>query len=143
MLGLILHATVSQAQPQNDALIKSYLEVKDALVADDSKKAASLATTWLTTLNAVVAFKEKETLIRQITKISGKTDLESQRAALADLSTALWPILKHDHKLRQDLFYFYCPMKKTYWISDEAQVKNPYYGSAMLTCGSISEQNHH
>ena len=33
----------------------------------------------------------------------------------------------------------YCPMKKAYWLSAEKEIKNPYYGSAMLSCGSVME----
>jgi hypothetical protein len=32
----------------------------------------------------------------------------------------------------------YCPMKKSNWLSNEKTVKNPYYGSAMLTCGEVT-----
>jgi hypothetical protein len=28
-------------------------------------------------------------------------------------------------------------MKKANWLSNEKQVKNPYYGSAMLNCGKV------
>jgi hypothetical protein len=30
-------------------------------------------------------------------------------------------------------------MKKMYWLSSEAAIKNPYYGKMMLTCGSVTE----
>ncbi|RYF82932.1 MAG: DUF3347 domain-containing protein, partial [Chitinophagaceae bacterium] len=33
----------------------------------------------------------------------------------------------------------YCPMKKALWLSNEKAIKNPYYGSAMLTCGKVTE----
>jgi Protein of unknown function (DUF3347). len=28
-------------------------------------------------------------------------------------------------------------MKKANWLSSEKEIKNPYYGSTMLTCGSV------
>jgi len=30
-------------------------------------------------------------------------------------------------------------MKKTYWLSNEAAIKNPYYGNAMLNCGNVTD----
>jgi hypothetical protein len=30
-------------------------------------------------------------------------------------------------------------MKKAYWLSPDKAIKNPYYGSAMLTCGKVTE----
>jgi hypothetical protein len=29
-------------------------------------------------------------------------------------------------------------MKKAYWLSGDAAIKNPYFGSSMLTCGKVS-----
>jgi len=30
-------------------------------------------------------------------------------------------------------------MKKAVWLSNEKAIKNPYYGSQMLTCGKVVE----
>jgi hypothetical protein len=30
-------------------------------------------------------------------------------------------------------------MKKAYWLSRGKEIENPYYGSAMLSCGKIVE----
>jgi hypothetical protein len=42
-----------------------------------------------------------------------------------------------DKKIYRD-----CPMydqgKSGYWISEFKEIKNPYYGSEMLTCGGIT-----
>jgi len=37
------------------------------------------------------------------------------------------------------LYQQYCPMKKSYWLSKDAAIKNPYYGKQMLTCGKVSD----
>ena len=31
-------------------------------------------------------------------------------------------------------------MKKAYWVSQESEIKNPYYGSSMLSCGKVIEK---
>ena len=31
----------------------------------------------------------------------------------------------------------YCPMQKRYWLQKGASIRNPYYGSGMLTCGEF------
>ena len=45
-----------------------------------------------------------------------------------------------DTKIYRD----YCPMydqgKSGYWISETKDIKNPYYGSEMLTCGGITNE---
>ena len=44
---------------------------------------------------------------------------------------------------KQKLYQDYCPMadegKGAIWISEVKEIKNPYYGSNMLTCGSIKK----
>ena len=41
------------------------------------------------------------------------------------------------------VYYDHCPMyndgKGGDWISKESSIKNPFYGSQMLTCGKIVE----
>jgi membrane fusion protein, copper/silver efflux system len=41
------------------------------------------------------------------------------------------------------LYVQFCPMANNNlgakWISTEAEIRNPYYGDAMLTCGSVVE----
>ena len=48
--------------------------------------------------------------------------------------------LAKDVKLTdQPIYHAYCHMKKVYWLSAEAGIKNPYYGKTMLTCGKVTE----
>ena len=35
------------------------------------------------------------------------------------------------------IYEVYCPMKKASWLSADKAIKNPYYGSSMLTCGEV------
>ncbi len=41
----------------------------------------------------------------------------------------------------QKVYSNYCPMadsnKGAYWLSLEKEIRNPYYGEAMLTCGEV------
>ena len=83
---------------------------------------------------------EKENLLNNARSISKTTDLEKQRTVFAELSVALWKLVKVTDNIQDNLYYQYCPMKKMYWLSAEAVIKNPYYGSAMLTCGSVTDK---
>jgi hypothetical protein len=44
---------------------------------------------------------------------------------------------------KQKLYQDYCPMyndgKGAIWISETKEIKNPFYGSQMLTCGSLKK----
>ena len=44
---------------------------------------------------------------------------------------------------KMQLYQDYCPMaddgKGAIWISETKEIKNPFYGSKMLTCGSLKK----
>jgi len=44
------------------------------------------------------------------------------------------------------LYLEYCPMANNntgaYWLSNEKEIKNPYFGDKMLKCGSVKEMIH-
>lgn len=64
--------------------------------------------------------------------------VEEARTELAALSESLIPLIGRDHRLREGLHLFSCPMTSGYglWVQSEEDLENPYMGSAMLTCGS-------
>jgi hypothetical protein len=78
-------------------------------------------------------------LLKATEKLSKASDLEKQRTAFNDVSTAMWKLVKVSDKVNEAVYYQYCPMKKAYWVSNEKEIKNPYYGPSMLTCGKVIE----
>jgi hypothetical protein len=70
--------------------------------------------------------------------IAGNKDLAKQRTAFQTLSESVITLTRAS-KPSKPAYIAYCPMKKAYWISAEQGVKNPYYGSTMLTCGKVTE----
>jgi|APTNR8051073442_1049403.scaffolds.fasta_scaffold00001_74 hypothetical protein len=146
---LILFQVSASAQ---QTILQDYLAVKDALVASKSDLAiqgAQKLTKSIQSLDAAslppgekkLFNQQKPTLVKLTEAIASENDIEKQRGKFAELSVILWPIVKDSSTIDQPLFYDYCPMKKMYWISAEEAIKNPYYGSRMLTCGSISEKS--
>ncbi len=127
------------AQNTNN-LLNNYLPVKNALVNSDAKAAATASAS----LNNVVKnegdFAQKADLLKATEKLNkAGNNLEKQRAALNDVSTIMWKLVKAN-KVSQPVYYQYCPMKKAYWLSEEKEIKNPYYGSSMLTCGKVEDK---
>jgi len=78
-------------------------------------------------------------LLKATEKMSKANGIEKQRAVFNDVSTTIWKVVKKADKVEQPVYYQYCPMKKAYWLSKEKEIKNPYYGSSMLTCGNVAE----
>ncbi|MCX2454120.1 DUF3347 domain-containing protein [Pedobacter sp. PLR] len=77
------------------------------------------------------------------TKISNATDIEVQRVAYAALSDDFIQRAKASGVTGGEIYVEYCPMamndKGASWLSNQKDIKNPYYGESMLTCGEIKE----
>lgn len=136
-------------------IIKDYLALKNALVADNDKAAASAGKQLFSTfknvdMKAIPANKHKQYMeiavnakenAEHIGDNAGK--IAHQREHLASLSkdvSDLIALFGTTQKLYQD----YCPMyndgKGAVWISEAKAIKNPYYGNQMLTCGSVKKE---
>jgi hypothetical protein len=127
----------------------SYFEVKDALVKTDGATASTNAKNLLAAINDVkmdqlsmdvhmVWMKIVESLKKETQAISGTNDVEKQRTHLDTLSKDIYTLLKVA-KYEEPIYYQYCPMKDSNWLSKEETIKNPYYGSQMLSCGKTVE----
>lgn len=131
-------------------LLSNYYEVKNALVATDQKTAAEKAKE-LSAAIAALDFKTLKAEEQQPAKvlqakladdakaIAAAKDIAAQRTAFATLSVNFYELSKLVKLSDQPVYYAYCPMKKSYWLSNESAIKNPYYGNQMLTCGTVKE----
>jgi hypothetical protein len=132
----------------------SYINLKNKLVQDNSDAAAEKAKTLLASLNrfdtkTLNPIQEKEYLeiaddakehAEHIGKNAGKID--HQREHFATLSKDINDLITM-FGTKQKLYQDYCPMyndgKGAIWISEIKEIKNPFYGSQMLTCGSLKK----
>lgn len=132
------------------ALLSSYFEIKNALVNSSSTDAAAHAGEFLKAINGIdmkslpasdmTAFMSyKDKLAFDARHISESNDIAHQREHFANFSANLFKLAKAVKLTGQPVYYVYCPMKKSYWLSADAAIKNPYYGRQMLTCGKVTE----
>jgi DNA-binding transcriptional regulator WhiA len=70
--------------------------------------------------------------------MSETKDLKKQREYFASFSTNMIAVAKAVKLSDKPVYHAYCPMKKASWLSSEKAIKNPYYGSSMLTCGEVT-----
>ncbi|KIO78865.1 hypothetical protein TH53_01610 [Pedobacter lusitanus] len=134
------------AQQKNDqpaALLLSYYSIKDALIADNAKLAAVKAAEFVKTLNGgdykTIDAAQQKTLTENAGKIAASNELKSQRDYFAVLSTHIIALAKTSRLSAEPVYELYCPMKKSSWLSNKQAIRNPYFGSSMLTCGKVSE----
>ncbi|WP_114754346.1 DUF3347 domain-containing protein [Flavobacterium glaciei] len=148
-------ATVAKQQVDNKlkVVFDTYFLLKDALVKTDGKVAATLAKDVLTALNAVkmdelamdvhmIWMKEMKGLMADGKNISETQDIERQREIFIPFSKSMYELIKVA-KYETPVYLQFCPMandgKGANWLSKESAVKNPYYGSQMMTCGKTVE----
>ena len=128
---------------QLSQLLHSYYDIKNALVAGDATTAASKAEEFVKIVNGISSNKISEEarngLLKEATQIAKTKEISHQREHFATFSTILFSLAKSVKLTSDPIYEAYCPMKKVYWLSSEKDIKNPYYGKAMLTCGSVKE----
>lgn len=137
-LAIMLFGYSAFAQNTSDLLSK-YISVKNALVSGNDKEASTAINVFHEAVKSEVDFTQKNELLKATEKLNKASGIEKQRAVFNDVSTVMWKLVKNSDKVNQAVYYQYCPMKKAYWLSYEKDIKNPYYGSSMLTCGKVAE----
>ena len=84
-----------------------------------------------------------DNLDKQIKKIESLSALEEQRAAFSDFSDQFYTAVKIFGLMGKTVYYQFCPManngKGAYWLSENKNIFNPYYGQKMMDCGESKE----
>ena len=108
------------------AQVGEYVRAQEALAADDFEGARSA-------LAALIAIADS--VVRPLAETAaGAGDIESMRSAFKPLSELLAGM-----DLPAGYARAYCPMYDggSNWVQIDGPVRNPYYGSMMLTCGVV------
>ena len=133
----------STGQYQLSKLLSQYYNIKDALVAGRSNVASAKAEEFIKVANTIdyklISEGNINALLKDATPISESKDIKTQREHFANFSNNMATLAKAMKLTNQPIYQAYCPMKKANWLSSEKEIKNPYYGSAMLTCGKVVE----
>jgi len=131
----------------------AYFNLKDALVKSDKDDAKDKSTRLLAALSDinmealtpddhVIWMEVVGPLKEKTTAIVNASVIDQQRGAFATLSNEMYKLMKQSKNVKT-VYYQYCPMyndgKGASWLSLENGIKNPFYGSAMLTCGKTKE----
>lgn len=138
---------------QLKTVFDAYFELKDALVKTDGTSASAKASALLSEINAVkmeTLTTDEHTTWMKVSKdlkvhtehIADTKDTNLQRNNFMELSKKMYELIKVT-KQETPVYYQFCPManggKGANWLSKEDAIKNPYYGSQMLSCGKTIE----
>lgn len=116
-------------------VVDPYLKIQTALAGDSMQGVAANATAI-----AAAAAKLGATgapVAEAAKKVGAAADIKAARSAFMDLSETL--IRAAGEALAPDIRTAYCPMVKRHWLQTDKEIRNPYYGSSMLTCGTFKK----
>lgn len=151
VVALIATVFVKAGFAQTNAkqsLLSSYYDIKNALAGSDATAAAAKSGDFLKVINGMDAksfpggemavFKGyQDRLTFDARHMSESKDVAHQREHFASFSANFAKLAKAVKLTDQTVYYDYCPMKKTYWLSENKEIKNPYFGKQMLDCGKV------
>jgi Cu(I)/Ag(I) efflux system membrane fusion protein len=139
-------------------LLNAYNDLKDALVASDTGKASAAALALRTATDSlkvndikgdtsgvikVTAQTYTSTITGSAQALAAEKDIKSKRKDFKEIADAIYTLIHTVGYKGQKLYWDYCPMAfdkdGAYWLSFEREIKNPYFGSEMLNCGSVED----
>jgi Cu(I)/Ag(I) efflux system membrane fusion protein len=135
-------------------LLDEYMNLKNYLVQDNSKMAKQAATRFQKALSGVemkrlsgdshLKWMDLSSGISEsLASIINSEGLEQERKAFQTLSKDLYSAIKTFGLIDKTVYYQFCPMydnnKGGYWLSETEEIRNPYFGKVMLSCGETRE----
>jgi predicted small secreted protein len=135
-------------------IVDHYLHIKNALTNDNASEAANGGKA----MEAVMSKMDKSLLTAEQKKVFDDIadDLKEHAEHIAKNGDKIKQQRDHFSMMSEDvydlakafgggrtLYHDHCPMAKNnqgaMWMSEIKEVKNPYFGSEMLTCGTVEE----
>jgi len=148
-------STPIEFRKQLGVVILDYLRLKDKLTDDNKdieneiirlqKSQLKIDATILDAELKEQWFAIKLTMDKELKKLSKTVTIEEQRNVFLSLSNSMFEAVKtFGVELDEESLYLeFCPMADNnnggFWLSSEKEIRNPYFGSSMLKCGSVKE----
>lgn len=151
----ILSASFPNVDPGVASFMKSlaghYIGIKNALVENNTSDAASHASAMVKSLKgldkSLFTSEQKKVydgvadeLKENAEHISEKNDLKHERSHFVMMSEDMYNLVKA-FGAGMTLYHDHCPMARdnmgAMWLSEFKEIRNPYFGEKMMTCGSV------
>ena len=136
-IAVIAAALAALAVPASaavaDGLAVPYLHIQVALANDSTDGVSQAART--IAAEAAKMGEQAAAIGATATAVAEATDLQAARDAFGPLSDAL---IAYGREVGfGELRLAYCPMVDKEWLQATSEIRNPFYGSMMLTCGEF------
>lgn len=144
-----------EAKKALESIINDYVVLQTALASDDFNKAQKQIINLQKTIPNVnmelftgesheiwMEFQSK--IVNNLNKLEKEKDIEKIRKSFLNLSVTYVAIIETFGPFSKKIYLINCPManndKGGNWLSFSKEVKNPYYGKSMLTCGVVKKE---
>lgn len=147
-------ATFTSVEPAVASYIKTlvteYLSVKNALINSSETEAATASGKMyeamkgfdksLLSADQKKIYDDIESDLKEHAEHISKSKIDHQREHFATMSKDMYDLVKA-FGAGMTLYHDHCPMYNdgSMWLSETKDIKNPFYGDKMMTCGSVEE----
>lgn len=119
--------------PSKSEILSAYVKTSDALASDDLASAKSTAAA----LADRAAIADQHIIMKQASAVAKAADISAARDALKPLSASIEPLAAGE----KDYVVMTCDMAKAEWVQTSTEVRNPYLGKSMLSCGELKKSD--
>ncbi|MGH9339118.1 MAG: DUF3347 domain-containing protein [Acidobacteriota bacterium] len=143
ILSFTVTAWAGTADAEIEKILDQYFQIHAAL-AQDSTEGVDVAAREIISVASEAPATDSgvQKLFDDVKKaaqqIQGK-NLDEARAAFFELSKPISAYLSNHYSGNKKYPVYFCSMSQKSWIQAEKGVRNPYYGSSMLTCGTLAQ----
>ncbi len=150
----IVATTFTSVEPAVASYIKTlvteYLSVKNALINSNETEAATASGKMyeamkgfdksLLSADQKKIYDDIESDLKEHAEHISKSKIDHQREHFATMSKDMYDLVKA-FGAGMTLYHDHCPMYNdgSMWLSETKDIKNPFYGDKMMTCGSVEE----
>jgi hypothetical protein len=137
-------------------LLTNYYHLKDAMVLSNDSMAVtsarllnasadSLKLNELKADSSIIQVAEGyvQSISAEAKALVGEPALEEKRKSFQMISDNMYDLVRTVRYDRQKVYHEFCPMAfndaGAYWLSSTSDIKNPYFGKKMLSCGEVKD----
>jgi hypothetical protein len=141
-VGLLFHTTARAADDSAlmepvKSVLEHYLMIQTDLAKDSIKDLAGHANAIANAVEGDDMKMLSPEMAKQAEFLAQARDLKAAREAFKPLSMSLIKYLANNKAGVGTYHEAYCPMAKASWLQTGKEIKNPYLGQEMPTCGEF------
>lgn len=149
-------APSSQERTELARVIKAYLEVQEALAADDHARTLAGNTSLINAIESLESSKDQQTfwvawkpirtqLLFSARTLGNSTSLEGARSSFESMSEGVERLLRvFGNPTDESLAVAHCPMafnnRGASWVQRDGTIDNSYFGATMRMCGDVAQK---